>query len=262
MFQSPGEVAFSLFGLPVYFYGVTVAIAVLTGFVTSSLIYTKLYDKSGGEKLIDMAPFLIIFGVVGARLYYCTLNYSYYIIHPMQIFDIRQGGLSIHGMLIVGIITLIILVKKYQLSFLKTADVAACGTVLAQAIGRWGNFFNSEAFGLPCSLPWKLYIPPSHRPPFLLNYDYFHPTFLYESLLDLIIFFILIKLLFKYKGKPGLVFGIYLILYSLARIAVETLRIDSVLNIFRFPIAQLISVLTIIISAFFIMYITGKNKFN
>ena len=262
MFQSPGEVAFSLFGMPVYFYGITLAVAVLTGFVTSSLIYTNLYDKSGGEKLIDMAPILIITGVMGARLYYCVVNYSYYIVHPMQIFDIRQGGLSIHGMLIAGIITLIILVKKYKLSFFKTADVAACGTALGQAIGRWGNFFNSEAFGLPCSLPWKLYIPPSHRPTFLLDYDYFHPTFLYESMLDLIIFFILLKLLFKYKDRHGLVFGIYLILYSLARIAVEALRTDSALNIFGIPIAQLISVLIIIVSVFFIKFIAGKNKSN
>jgi len=260
VFQSPGEVAFSVAGMPVYYYGIILAIAVFCGVCVSSYIYSKLYDKSGGEKIIDFAPFLIFAGIVGARLYYCAVNYSYYISHPLQIFDIRQGGLSIHGMILAGIAALYFCVKKYNLDFFKTIDAMACGTALAQSIGRWGNFFNSEAFGVPCDLPWKLYIPPSHRPFSFTNYEYFHPTFLYESILDLIIFGILLIIIYKCKRYSGLVFGIYLFLYSFVRIGVEYLRIDSVLNILGLPIAQWASVIIIIFTLFYIPFIIYKDN--
>ena len=211
-FQSPGDVAFHIFGMPVYFYGIIMAIAVFVGFLTSDYLYKKLIQFSvvspsplgerAGERgyvcnkknnlILDISPYLIISGIIGARLYYCLVNYSYYIQKPLEIFFIRQGGLSIHGAIIAGALAFFYFSKKYKVPFLYLTDVFLCGTILAQSIGRWGNFFNSEAFGLPCDLPWKLYIPISHRPLEYINFEYFHPTFLYESLLDMGIFVVLI----------------------------------------------------------------------
>lgn len=241
MFQSPAEIAFNVFGFPVYYYGIIMAFSIAVGCYTAYLLYKNFYEKEDEEKIFDIAPFIIIIGIIGARLYYCAVNYSYYIVHPLEIFNIRQGGLSVHGMIIVGIASLYILARIYKLSFLKLADVFCCGAALAQSIGRWGNFFNSEAFGSPTELPWKLFIPVSHRPVEYLNYQYFHPTFLYESILDLIIFVILFMIFRKCSKKPGLIACIYLILYSVARIFVEHFRIDSVLNIGNFPVAQVMS---------------------
>ena len=255
MFQSPGEVAFILFGLPVYFYGIILAVAAFAGFYVSYFCYSVTGSKHDAEKIIDFAPILIIAGIAGARLYYCIVNYSYYLTHPLQILNIRQGGLSIHGMIIAGIIALWFCVKKYKLDFLKTLDCTACGTVLAQCIGRWGNFFNSEAFGFPTELPWKLFIPLDHRPYALKNFEYFHPAFLYESLADLLIFIILMLLLKKTIKYRGVIFGIYLVLYSLVRIGVEYLRVDGTLNIFGLPVAQWMSSLIIIAACIYIILV-------
>lgn len=253
MFQSPGDTAFYIKSMPVYWYGIILAVAVFIGFYISYRLYKYFYNNaSEAENILDMAPVLIVAGIAGARLYYCLVNFSYYSLHPLEIFDIRQGGLSIHGMILGGIAALYFCVKHYKLDFFKTLDIFACGTALAQAIGRWGNFFNSEAFGMPSDLPWKLYISPSHRPVSLINYEFFHPAFLYESLLDLAVFAILLLLFKSLKSHKGLIFAIYLLLYSFVRIGVEYIRVDSVLNILGFPVAQWVSVL-IIISAFFLI---------
>ncbi len=237
-FQSPGEIAFNIFGFPVYYYGIILAVAIFVGIYTADLLYKKYYDKK--SYIFDFTPFLIILGIIGARLYYCAVNYSYYSTHLTEIFYIRQGGLSIHGMIIVGIVSLYMVSKIYKISFLKLADVFLCGTALAQSIGRWGNFFNSEAFGTPTDLPWKLFIPISHRPLEYINFEYFQPTFLYESILDFGIFLILL-FMFKKGVHEGYVACSYLILYALVRIFVEHFRIDSILNIAGVPVAQIMS---------------------
>ena len=247
-FQSPGDIAFNILGFPVYFYGIILAIAIAAGVYAAYLLYKKYYDAENAQCIFDISPYAIIFGIIGARLYYCLVNYSYYSAHPLEIFDIRQGGLSIHGMIIAGIITLIIMSKRCKVPALKLLDCFLCGTALAQSVGRWGNFFNSEAFGLPTDLPWKLFIPLSKRPEEFVSNEYFHPAFLYEGILDLLIFFVLLALLGRFSKKPGIITCLYLILYSLARIAVESLRIDSVLNIQGFPVAQLASVVLIVVA--------------
>lgn len=261
-FQSPGEVAFYINSFPIYFYGVVLAFAVFVGFFTAYKLYNH-YFKDDASIILDISPLLIITGVMGARLYYCLTNYAYYMSKPIEIFNIRQGGLSVHGMIIAGLLTLLYCSKKYKIKFLKLTDVFLCGTILAQSIGRWGNFFNSEAFGLPCSLPWKLYISISHRPIEYINFEYFHPTFLYESILDFLVFIILFILFKRFYKTSGLITGLYLILYSIVRIVVESFRIDSVLNILGFPIAQLVSILILIIGILLIVYLSFKtNRFK
>ncbi len=121
-------------------------------------------------------------------------NWDYYGRFPAKIFAVWEGGLAMHGGLIVGPLVGAVLARRWKIPILRGLDVAAPSIVIGQAIGRWGNFFNEEAFGAPTSLPWKLYISPPHRPPGFTRFEFFHPTFLYESLWDLAVFLVLIAL--------------------------------------------------------------------
>ncbi len=252
MFASPSQIICTVFGVNIYFYGVILALAILAGTFVSEYIGTKYWELNK-ETIIDLAPYLIISGIIGARLYYCLLNYDFYLRFPTEILAIRHGGISIHGAILGGLIGLYIFAKKHKMSFLKLADVSSVGLVFAQAIGRWGNFFNSEAFGYPTELPWKLYIAPQYRPVPYQGCEYFHPTFLYESILDLIIFGILLLIRRKIINKDGNLALIYLILYSVARIIVEKCRIDSVLYLQGIPIAIIISVIIIFVSGILLL---------
>lgn len=249
MFVSPGDVFFKIGDFAIYNYGITMALACLIGVSVSCLIFKKFNPDKNYSALWDLAAYVMIFGILGARLYYCLLNPVYYFHHPLEILYIRQGGLSVHGGIIAGVLTLTYLSKKNKLPVANILDSFACGTALAQAIGRWGNFFNSEAFGYPTNLPWKLFIPPTHRPSQFLNFEFFHPTFLYESLLDIAIFIILYFVMKKYALKmPGVTLCIYLILYSCVRLFVEHFRIDSALDISGVPIAIIVSFATLAVS--------------
>lgn len=259
MFQSPSEIAFSLLGFPIYWYGIILALAILVGVYTAFMLYKNFYDKEKAFLIIDFSPVVILVGILGARLYYCLVNYSYYLYNPTEILNIRQGGLSIHGMIIIGILVLFYFAKRYKIEFFELLDSFFVGTALAQSIGRWGNFFNSEAFGTPTNLPWKLYIPLEHRPSQFINFEYFHPTFLYESILDFIIFLVLLSIFKKFSKTPGVIACIYLILYSFARIFVEHYRVDSVLNIDGIPVAQLMSLILISFASLVLIFILTRK---
>lgn len=246
MFASPSQIICTIFGVHIYFYGVVLAVAILAGTFISEYIGTR-YLGFKKETAIDLVPYLVLFGIIGARLYYCALNYGFYLRFPTEILAIRHGGISIHGALLGGFIGLLIFAKRRNMPLLKLADLSAVGLSIAQAIGRWGNFFNSEAFGRPTELPWKLYIAPQYRPIPYQGYEYFHPAFLYESILDLTIFVILFCLIkFSKSRKDGNIALIYLILYSFARITVERCRIDSVLYVHGVPVAIIVSILIIL----------------
>ena len=261
MLTPPDIVSFSLFGLEVRYYGVILAASMLLALFVSCVISKKYYKDTGCGVLIDVFPILVLSGIIGARLFYVILSADYYLNHPAEILMFRNGGLSIHGALIGGLIGGIAYCKVKKISVLKYADVFSYGIVIAQALGRWGNFFNSEAFGLPTKLP-LLYVAPKYRPIEFIQNQYFHPAFLYESILDLIIFFILLFLVRKIAKKDGTVFFAYLILYSLARIFVEQIRIDSVLNIGQMPVAQLTSIIIILISTAALLMIYKKPSSN
>lgn len=248
MFTSPGEIAFSLYNYPVHWYGIIMAFSIITGLFVVSLIRKSYYPNISQDFILDLSFYLIIGGILGARLYYVLLDFQYYIKHPLEILEVWHGGLSIHGAIIGAIIIGAIYIKKNKHNFFEIADLYTYGLVIGQAIGRWGNFFNSEAFGLPTNLPWKLFIPINRRPLEFYDINYFHPTFLYESIINLIVFFILFCGIRKFsKNIKGIVFFSYLILYSIVRFFIESLRIDSVLNIKGIPIAQLVSIIFIII---------------
>ena len=248
MFTAPSQILCTVFGVHIYYYGVILAIAIVIGTLFSDFFGEKFF-KLKKETILDLSPYLVIFGIIGARLYYCILNYEFYLRFPTEILALRHGGISIHGAILGGVLGLIIYSVRHKISFARLCDVSSVGLVLAQAVGRWGNFFNSEAFGSPTNLPWKLYIAPQYRPiPYTEN-KFFHPTFLYESILDFIIFAILI-LFVKYRKttSDGDVAILYLILYSCVRILVESLRIDSVRYIHGYPIATIVSVFIIVLS--------------
>ena len=236
---SPNPVAFSILDVSVFWYGIILACAVLSGVLYANY---KCKDFSLPANFwIDNSPAVIITGILGARLYYCLINAGYYVNYPGEILNIRQGGLSIHGMIIAGILYLYFLSKYKRIRFWNMTDSIACAIPLAQSIGRWGNFFNAEAFGVPTGGQWGLFIPLQNRPEIYKNYEFFHPAFLYESIADIVIFIILLILAKKSNLKTGTITLLYLILYSLVRISIEAIRIDSTFNIGSVHIAQIIS---------------------
>lgn len=252
MFVSPECSYFSVFGFPVYYYGVILAIAIFIGIVISNNIAMKKYFLFG--IIPNISTSVIVGGIVGARLYYCLLNYSLYLKNPLEILALREGGLSIHGAILGGVLVLIYQSKKNNISFLKLCDIFALGLPLAQSIGRWGNFFNSEAFGIPTNLPWKMFVRQPYRPDKYFSNSYFHPTFLYEALLDIVIFIILFKIVLpKYKDDYGKITAWYLILYSIVRFFIEYLRVDCEKFIFGMAVPQIVSVFLIIIAIVFII---------
>jgi phosphatidylglycerol:prolipoprotein diacylglycerol transferase len=188
-------------------------------------------------------------GLIGARLYYVAFNLDYYLRYPGKIFAVWEGGLAIHGGVLGGLLVGGGYALWRGLPAITYLDIAAPSLALGQAIGRWGNFFNEEAFGAPTDLPWKLYISPPHRPPELRDVEYFHPTFLYESLWDLLVFVLLVGWVRpRVARRPGAVFFAYIGLYSVGRFFIEALRLDSFwVGSLRVP--QLASVAGVLVAA-------------
>ena len=260
MFTSPSQILCTIFGVNIYYYGVIMALAIAIGALAADWIGTKYFELKK-ETVIDLTPYLIIFGLLGARLYYCVLDYDFYLRFPTEILAIRHGGISIHGAIIGGLFGLFLFSFRHKLSFKKLCDVSSLGLALGQAIGRWGNFFNSEAYGIPTNLPWKLYIAPQYRQIPYLDNSFYHPAFLYESILDLIIFSILLTIILKKNSiKSGNIALIYLILYSVARIAVEYIRIDSIRYIHGISIAIIVSTGIIFLSGILLLLNNFKEN--
>lgn len=231
-FASPGPILVQLGPIAIRWYGLLIASAVLIGVTLSQYLAKR---RNVDPNLVgDLAIWLVIAAIPCARLYYVLFEWQQYAQNPLQAFAIWKGGIAIHGAILGGIVAAIIFARLQKISVWLLADLVAPSLILGQAIGRWGNFFNSEAFGRPTDLPWKLYIPPQQRPLEFMNYDYFHPTFLYESLWNLMVFTILMTLFFRdLKRKPHLKVGtlalVYMVTYSLGRFWIEGLRTDSLM---------------------------------
>jgi phosphatidylglycerol:prolipoprotein diacylglycerol transferase len=249
-------VAFEVFGLSVRWYGILIA----TGMILGSILayYTSKYRDVSYDALMDVALICIPFGIIGARLYYVAFDFSEYKNDLLQIFNIRGGGLAIHGGLIFALAAAWIYTKKKKLSMLKMADVAAPSIIIAQALGRWGNFFNQEAHGGPVSYEFIKRFPNFIQEGMLIDGVYYHPTFLYESVWNISVFFILIVILRKSK-KTGIVFFTYIGLYSIGRFFVEGLRTDS-LMFGPLRVAQMISLLGVAVWIGFLAYGRTRNR--
>jgi len=256
MFASPGAIAFQLGPIVVRWYGILMATAIVCGLWLAHREARK--EGLPADDLVSAAQWSILAGLVGARLYEVAFNWDYYGQQPWKIVAVWEGGLAIHGGLIVGPLVGVILAARWKLPVLRSLDVAAPSIAIGQAIGRWGNFFNEEAFGRPTGLPWKLYISPPHRPPGFAQNDYFHPTFLYESLWDLFVFgFLVLVLRPRLRHRPGALFFAYVGLYSIGRFAIEGLRLDSFwLGSIRVP--QAASLLGIVVAAVGIAWVLRR----
>ncbi len=258
MIASPGAIAIQLGPISIRWYGILMATAIMVGFWLADRQAQS--EKLPADNLMRVAQWAVVASFVGARLYEVMFNWDYYGQHPNKIIAVWEGGLAIHGGLILGPIVGVWLARRWRLPILKCLDVVAPSIAIGQAIGRWGNFFNEEAFGRPTDLPWKLYISPAQRPLGLQRYEYFHPTFLYESLWDLGIFLVLVLLLRpRLRRHPGALFFCYIGFYSIGRFAIEALRLDSFwLGDFRVP--QIASVVGLAVAVVGLAWVLRRSK--
>ncbi len=241
------------------------SLMILLGVIVGISLLLKEGKKYNYPKdfLFNLCFWAIIFGFIGARIYYVLFNFDIYKNDPISIFKIWEGGLAIHGGLIAGFITMYLYCKKYNVRLLKITDMAVPGILLAQSIGRWGNFFNMEAHG---GAVLRSTLESFHIPEFIINGMningvYYHPTFFYESLWCLLGFIILALLKhYKYLKVGSLTFS-YLCFYSVGRFVIEALRTDS-LMIGGFKVAQILSIILFIIGIIGLMLETRKGKFE
>ena len=227
---SPADpVAFELFGIAVRWY----AIFILTGIVAAIALIQALARRRGfdPEFPLDAAPWVVFAGVLGARLTYTLLRADYFVAHPLDALNIRLGGLSIHGALIAGTVVVWWWCRRRQQSLVHWADLMVPGVALGQAIGRWGNWANQEAFGRPTDRPWGLAIDPANLPAEYASASAFHPTFLYESLFSLlnaaVLSWVAINIPKKAWLRPGDGLAVYCVAYGIGRMIIEPLRLDS-----------------------------------
>lgn len=249
------QVAFSIGSFSVYWYSLCVLTAFLLGFLLVKL-EIKRHKNITDNFLYDYFFYLVPLVILGARFYYVFFEWGYYSHNLAEIFKIWNGGLAIHGGVIVGIIYTYLYTKKKNINPFRFMDIASASLVLGQAIGRWGNFFNKEAFG---PVVKESFLKGLHLPKFIINGmyiegNYHHPTFLYESLTCFLIFLIIIILRKFYKNlKVGTCCGIYFIIYGIERFMVEALRQDS-LMLGSIRVAQLVSIIMIISGIIFIIF--------
>ena len=251
--------------IKIYWYSIMILLGLFIG--GSFIIKEGRRFKITEDYMVNMILYAIIFGIIGARLYYVIFNWEYYGQHFIDIFKIWEGGLAIHGGMLFGLLAVIYYTRKYRVNTTRLLDIAVVGLIIGQAIGRWGNFFNGEAHGAATTLEFLTSL---HLPKFIINgmniygtYD--QPTFLYESLWCLIGFIILLVFRRRQYTKIGQITSLYLIWYGIGRFAIESLRTDS-LMIGNFKMAQIVSVLFVIIGVFiFIKKARGsklENRYN
>ncbi|EHT40843.1 prolipoprotein diacylglyceryl transferase [Staphylococcus aureus subsp. aureus CIG1750] len=258
VFNYIDPVAFNLGPLSVRWYGIIIAVGILLGYFVAQ----RALVKAGLHKdtLVDIIFYSALFGFIAARIYFVIFQWPYYAENPSEIIKIWHGGIAIHGGLIGGFIAGVIVCKVKNLNPFQIGDIVAPSIILAQGIGRWGNFMNHEAHGGPVSRAFSEQL---HLPNFIIenmyiNGQYYHPTFLYESIWDVAGFIILVNI--RKHLKLGETFFLYLTWYSIGRFFIEGLRTDSLMLTSNIRVAQLVSILLILISISLIVY--RRIKYN
>ncbi|NJD02093.1 MAG: prolipoprotein diacylglyceryl transferase [Ruminiclostridium sp.] len=250
------RVAFEVFGLPIYWYGIIIA----SGFLLAVLLGMRTSRLAGIEpdSVLDLVLYGAPVAIICARLYYVVFSWELFKDNPLDIVDTRKGGLAIYGAILGALAVAYFYSKKKKVGFFRLMDFAAPYIVMAQGIGRWGNFVNQEAFGSATSLPWRMNSETVNSELLSLNSGIdlsvfgAHPTFLYESLWNFAVFFFLIWYR-KRKKLDGEVFFLYMLLYGVGRFFIEGLRTDS-LMLGSFRVSQLLAFLFVIMSAFLFIY--------
>jgi len=250
----PNPIAFTLLGREVRWYGILIACALLLGLLlaTKRSRQNELTEDDVFDFFIALVPAIVI----GARAYYVIFEWSYYSQHTNEILKIWNGGLAIHGGIIAGILTAYIFCRIKKINFWNLTNTLIPSLPLGQAIGRWGNYFNMEAHGKETTVPWAITVIDPIK-----GLIQVHPTFLYESIWDLLVFGFLLIFEKKWQHEKGELLFVYAILYSIGRFFIEGLRTDS-LMFFNIRIAQMISVVLIIIGIFGIYWLRKKNSTN
>ncbi|PZH49680.1 prolipoprotein diacylglyceryl transferase [Staphylococcus aureus] len=258
VFNYIDPVAFNLGPLSVRWYGIIIAVGILLGYFVAQ----RALVKAGLHKdtLVDIIFYSALFGFIAARIYFVIFQWPYYVENPSEIIKIWHGGIAIHGGLIGGFIAGVIVCKVKNLNPFQIGDIVAPSIILAQGIGRWGNFMNHEAHGGPVS---RAFLEKLHLPNFIIenmyiNGQYYHPTFLYESIWDVAGFIILVNI--RKHLKLGETFFLYLTWYSIGRFFIEGLRTDILMLTSNIRVAQLVSILLILISISLIVY--RRIKYN
>ncbi|HDG9356826.1 TPA: prolipoprotein diacylglyceryl transferase [Staphylococcus aureus] len=258
VFNYIDPVAFNFGPLSVRWYGIIIAVGILLGYFVAQ----RALVKAGLHKdtLVDIIFYSALFGFIAARIYFVIFQWPYYAENPGEIIKIWHGGIAIHGGLIGGFIAGVIVCKVKNLNPFQIGDIVAPSIILAQGIGRWGNFMNHEAHGGPVS---RAFLEQLHLPNFIIenmyiNGQYYHPTFLYESIWDVAGFIILVNI--RKHLKLGETFFLYLTWYSFGRFFIEGLRTDSLMLTSNIRVAQLVSILLTLISISLIIY--RRIKYN
>lgn len=256
--QPLNRVAIHFGSFTVYWYGIIIGVGLLLGLALAIREGKRLGISS--DTFTDLVLYALPISLITARMYYVSFEWDYYKNHPDEIIAIWNGGIAIHGALIGAVLTAVIFAHKRHISFWKLADIAAPSLILGQAIGRWGNFMNQEAHGGPVS---RSFLESLRLPDFIINQMYiegvyYHPTFLYESVWNIIGFVILLTLR-KANLKRGELFLSYLTWYSIGRFFIEGLRTDSLMLTSSLRIAQVISLSLVIISIVVMIYRRRKG---
>ena len=245
--------------ISIHWYSVFIFIGILIG----SNLAIKEAKKHGYEEdfIVNLLFLAVIIGIIGARIYYVIFNFDYYKDNLIEIFKVWNGGLAIHGGIIAGFITIAIICYKRKVNLLRILDYLVVGLIVAQAIGRWGNFFNGEAHGAITSLS---YLESLHLPDFIIdgmyiNGNYYIPTFLYESVWCFIGFIIMVILRRKKFMKIGYLTSFYLVWYGIERFFVEGMRTDSLMFL-SLKVAQVVSLIMMIIGVVLFIYSLKKSK--
>lgn len=252
-----------IFGIKIYFYALIMVSAIILGVILAHKEWIK--QKLNEEIFYNLVFSIIIFAFLGARTWYVLFsnNLDWYIQNPLQIINLRGGGLAIHGAIVGGLLTIIYYAKKYNLKFLQLTDIIVVSLIIGQVIGRWGNFFNQEAHGPATTLAFLQSI---HLPTFIIegmniNGTYYQPTFLYESVWNLIGFFIILFIRKKVRYKYGIITAFYLIWYGIIRSFIEMLRTDALL-LGSIKVAQFTSILMFIGGIILLIILINKYYFK
>lgn len=255
------RVALDLGFIQIYWYSLMIALGLFVG--VSVILIEGKRKKVDEDFLVNLIFLGTIIAIIGARLYYVAFNWGYYQNHFVEIFEIWNGGLAIHGAIIFGGLFSIYYCKKNKVNILRVIDIIVIGLIIGQAIGRWGNFFNQEAYGSAVSLK---FLQGLHLPEFIIDgmkigNTYYHPTFLYESIWNVIGFIILIivsRLRYLHLGQLT---SVYMMWYGLGRLFIEGLRTDS-LMLGSFKMAQIISIFMFLLGLALFIYMMTKSRFE
>lgn len=244
------KIAFSIFGIDIAWYAVIITLGIIISMIIS---YRNARNINLNLELFgDVFFYTIISGIIGARIYYVIFNFDLYKDDLLSIFNLRGGGIAIYGAIIFGVLAIFIYTKIKKQKFLDYTDCIVPGLALAQSIGRWGNFVNQEAYGYETNSLFAMRIMENGK------YVTVHPTFLYESLLNILVFIVTFIFFNKFRKKPGEVTAIYGILYGIGRFFIEGMRTDS-LYLGNFRVSQIVSLIIVLIGILSFVYLRFYN---